>query len=1328
MVDDAGNRETGRGESGAERPAPARRSSRAWRWLGGILASGAILSALAVGAFRLALESLPEYEARVAERIQEVTGLRLSFDSLDARVGRYGPEIFFAGARIDAPDGHDVLVTADAGRASLSVFRSLWFRRLEIGRVVLERPLLNLVIFPDRHIELVGQAGLTRPEMTPRTRRGLDRIPRGIIEVRDATIDFVDLRAERAGWQLTRVDLELNRKGDRVSLAGSVKLPPQLGRSIEFDARVEGELDKPLQADWRGRLEASEVNLAGWADLLPATFAVPSAGRGDFRIWASGSGDRFRQGRLAVRLDGLLLPAAREGAPAVTYRRLAGDVAVQRDASAWRISGSGIEFSLPGSDWTPTDLEATVHLADGRPVDARLKARFLRVQNLMPLAALLPTSAARDWIERLAPRGDLRRIDVAVSDLAVGQVPDLRGSLTFEDVGMHPVGRVPGLDGLDGRIRANGAEGAIYLSTRDATMDWPAEWRAPVSFPRVDASLGWERALDGVRLWSDDVVATDGRATATGRIRLLARKGHSPLMDIEAEATAQDISHVAQYMPKDRIQPKPLEWLDAAFLGGRVTRGRVEITGPARGFPYRDGEGRFRAVADVEGVTLRYGPDWEPVSGLQAQVEFDGPSMEVRNASANVGGIRVERGDAEVHDWREGILTIRADAKADAGAAQRFLGSSPLGPRLGRIFAGLTASGPIEGEVVMYLPLREFDDRSITVRARALGVELSVAGLEAPVEDLTGEAWFQDRSIVAPLLRGRFLGGEASAEVATAGAAGPGELVTTVRANGVLDASLLPRVVRLPLDSGLAGTTPWSGELQVQRPAEADGETRSRLWLRSSLVGLASGLPEPLAKPPEASRPLTIDLQIEPESVLARATLGSDLHALLDLRRLDQGLRLSSGIVRLGGGQSSRVPVGPGLRVEGRVPYLSISRLTALRWATPASVPLESLLAGVVLEVGRLEVLGHEFDDISGRLRPGRGAWDVDVTADAASGQLRVPYSFPGEVPLVVDLDRLRVAEKPAASGDGGTGGSGDGAETDPRRLPAMRIDVRNLVFEGRRLGHLSAELSRAPDGLALDRFEAREASFVARGQGGWRVVDGGTRSGIAFDTDIGDVKGFLDAMQLAALMEGRRGRVTAALEWPGGPDARVLERVSGSVRIEIEDGRMLSVEPGAGRLLGLMSLAHLPRRLSLDFDDLTGQGLAFDTIKGDFALAAGEAYTDNLTLRGAAAEIGIAGRTSLKERTYDQTAVVTGDLGASLGVAGAIAGGPAVGAALLLFSQIFKEPLKGVARGYYRISGPWEDPLVRKIDARELEEAAGLGLPPAVPSGPGTPSQPGGA
>jgi uncharacterized protein YhdP len=135
------------------------------------------------------------------------------------------------------------------------------------------------------------------------------------------------------------------------------------------------------------------------------------------------------------------------------------------------------------------------------------------------------------------------------------------------------------------------------------------------------------------------------------------------------------------------------------------------------------------------------------------------------------------------------------------------------------------------------------------------------------------------------------------------------------------------------------------------------------------------------------------------------------------------------------------------------------------------------------------------------------------------------------------------------------------------------------------------------------------------------------------------------------------------------------------------------------------MSVAALPRRLSLDFTDFTDKGLAFDTVRGDFTLKSGDAFTENLLLKGPAAEIGVVGRTGLGHRDYDQTAVVTGSLGPSLPVAGALAGGPVVGAALLVFSQIFKEPLKGMARGYYRITGPWENPVVQRMEASEIKD-----------------------
>ena len=165
------------------------------------------------------------------------------------------------------------------------------------------------------------------------------------------------------------------------------------------------------------------------------------------------------------------------------------------------------------------------------------------------------------------------------------------------------------------------------------------------------------------------------------------------------------------------------------------------------------------------------------------------------------------------------------------------------------------------------------------------------------------------------------------------------------------------------------------------------------------------------------------------------------------------------------------------------------------------------------------------------------------------------------------------------------------------------------------------------------------------------------------------------------------------------------ISRLSGRLEISATNGNLTSVEPGAARVFGLMSLAHLPRRLALDFGDLTGEGLSFDTLRGTFRLTDGDAYTDNLTLRGSAAEIGIAGHTNLRNRTYDQTAVVTGQLGASLGVAGALAGGPAVGAALLLFFTDIQGAAQGRDSRYYRITGSWDDPQVRRMDAQEMKD-----------------------
>ena len=85
------------------------------------------------------------------------------------------------------------------------------------------------------------------------------------------------------------------------------------------------------------------------------------------------------------------------------------------------------------------------------------------------------------------------------------------------------------------------------------------------------------------------------------------------------------------------------------------------------------------------------------------------------------------------------------------------------------------------------------------------------------------------------------------------------------------------------------------------------------------------------------------------------------------------------------------------------------------------------------------------------------------------------------------------------------------------------------------------------------------------------------------------------------------------------------------------------------------MSISALPRRLALDFRDVFNRGFVFDDITADFVVVDGNAYTDNLKLTGPVAEVGLIGRTGLRDRDYHQQAVVTAEPGKVLPTVGAL-------------------------------------------------------------------------
>lgn len=171
-------------------------------------------------------------------------------------------------------------------------------------------------------------------------------------------------------------------------------------------------------------------------------------------------------------------------------------------------------------------------------------------------------------------------------------------------------------------------------------------------------------------------------------------------------------------------------------------------------------------------------------------------------------------------------------------------------------------------------------------------------------------------------------------------------------------------------------------------------------------------------------------------------------------------------------------------------------------------------------------------------------------------------------------------------------------------------------------------------------------------------------------------------------------------ISWPGPLYAPRLALLDGTLELDLEDGRLADVEPGAGRLLGLVSLDVLPRRLRLDFRDVFEEGLSFDRLQATATLQDGNLHVPDLEMRGPSARVRLSGRTGLIARDYDHHIVVVPSLRAALPIVGALVGGPVTGVVVLFAERVLGigDQIEEAARVEYRVTGPWDEPEVRTL------------------------------
>jgi uncharacterized protein YhdP len=473
-------------------------------------------------------------------------------------------------------------------------------------------------------------------------------------------------------------------------------------------------------------------------------------------------------------------------------------------------------------------------------------------------------------------------------------------------------------------------------------------------------------------------------------------------------------------------------------------------------------------------------------------------------------------------------------------------------------------------------------------------------------------------------------------------------------------------------------------------------------------------LPAPLDKPAAVPMPSWFEIQWPavggPQGSLALGTL---LNGSFALESTAEGMRLAHASMTFGAGETAAAGQQI-INVGGSVQRVDLAGWLHLSEPDKNAKPLAYYLRGATLNVAELDYLGLAFHDVSLDLNVGDRSWRVNVGGPNVVGSITAPSAAGATEPWILQFDRLRfdvadsaepAAGEPAAgepvagnpAADRGPKDAPPGA--DPRAIPAINFHARELIWGERQIGDVTAVLTRVDDGVSLKSLAIIGRSFTVDANGEWRGKDEGVTRIQGTLASI-DVQSTLKDLGYADVIQAKSGKMDFNLNWPGAPTLDAVPQAAGHVQLSLDKGQVMGLKPGAGRVMGLASIAALPRRLALDFSDLTDKGLAFDSVRGDFDLRDGNAYTENVLLKGPAAEIGLIGRVGLKNKDYDQTAVVTGSVGNSLSipVAGALVGGPVGGAVALLFTQVFKEPLKGLTRGYYRITGGWDNPTVERV------------------------------
>ena len=913
-------------------------------------------------AYELAMARVPQHRAALERLVRAHTGLDVSFNELGLRWGWYGPEAVFRRVELGEPGRSNVVVRAPQLVVGFDLRRTLQTGQLAAGRVTLVAPDIDL----ERLLrgERPGAAAAPSGETTSRV-RFLERWRGGRIDIEGGTLRLPDPHAAASPITVHVRRASLRRSGEEWNGFGLVFLPERLGRTARVVVQLRGDLDVPRTLSGGLRFEGMRLAFAGWRDVLAGrpriARSLPASGSGDVNLNITLNEGRIEKADGQVKAADVtfaLPPWVDASDPVVASRN---PLTLEYLSGEWRYvtRNEGAQLQIDKLALSRSEADRPLPRISVELSRGHMHGSVERV----PLASIL---AMGQW---LAP--DLVPAGVALKGTAEDLDFDwntarpegsrLALSTQVTDAALESASARVALSGLSARILGNERRIGVEIDAPEARIDSGAHPEQPLQGVHIASvlnitpgPLGWQVATDELRIEHSmgQITLTGSVAgNGTGQAPLLNARGTVEWADIE-QIRAQFADHVVQ----------SVGGVAARLTAGRVEHASFRVSGPLNALFASRADAVAESVADSETPSntravntavasqtsrtnasdrivfagtaniadgrLEADGAWPAAEGLAGTLEWTNERMRARVSGGRAGAFEIETLDARWDANGERVARITGRTQVRVEDALEWWRVHPEVQEHAPQLHDLSARGDAVLDFDISIPPASAETPEGTppkartrVAAMLENVEVPVASGVPPIESLRGSLEVVSGRLQRSTLNASWLGGPLMLRLSQQRDRDGGAV--SIRAQGFIDARELVAFSRLQDLPEVTGQTSWTGEFLYSPPR--DGEPAQ--WqgrADSTLVGVASALPAPLAKNSGSSVPLHIEISGTGDQAELRATLADRMRTLFALQaRESSRWEITRGAIRAGGGDVE-MPATNMVSVRGHLSRLDL--------------------------------------------------------------------------------------------------------------------------------------------------------------------------------------------------------------------------------------------------------------------------------------------------------------------------------------------------------------------------------------------------------------------